>query len=51
VVNTAILGAFSKATGLVGLKAVLEGIKEYVPSKPEANVAAAEAAFKRADAK
>lgn len=50
VVNTVILGAFSKATGLVGLKAVLEGIKEYVPSKPEANAAAAEAAFERANA-
>jgi len=50
VVNTVILGAFSKATGLVGLKAVLEGIKEYVPSKPEANVAAAQAAFERANA-
>lgn len=50
VVNTVILGAFSKATGLVGLKAVLEGIKEYVPSKPEANAAAAQAAFERANA-
>lgn len=50
VVNTVILGAFSKATGLVGLKAVLEGIKEYVPSKPEANMAAAQAAFERANA-
>jgi pyruvate ferredoxin oxidoreductase gamma subunit/2-oxoisovalerate ferredoxin oxidoreductase gamma subunit len=50
VVNTVILGAFSKATGLVGLKAVLEGIKEYVPSKPEANAAAAQVAFERANA-
>jgi 2-oxoacid:acceptor oxidoreductase gamma subunit (pyruvate/2-ketoisovalerate family) len=50
VVNTVILGAFSRATGLVGLKAILEGIKEYVPSKPEANVAAAEAAFEQANA-
>jgi pyruvate ferredoxin oxidoreductase gamma subunit/2-oxoisovalerate ferredoxin oxidoreductase gamma subunit len=50
VVNTVILGAFSKTTGLVGLKAVLEGIKEYVPSKPEANAAAAQAAFDRAKA-
>src|SRR5512136_2522756 len=50
VVNTVILGAFSKATGLVGLKAVLEGIKEYVPSKPEANAAAAQAAFEQANA-
>jgi 2-oxoacid:acceptor oxidoreductase gamma subunit (pyruvate/2-ketoisovalerate family) len=50
VVNTVILGAFSKATGLVGLKAILEGIKEYVPSKPEANAAAAQAAFEQANA-
>jgi 2-oxoacid:acceptor oxidoreductase gamma subunit (pyruvate/2-ketoisovalerate family) len=50
VVNTVILGAFAKITGLVGVKAVLEGIKEYVPSKPEANVAAAKAAFEQASA-
>jgi 2-oxoacid:acceptor oxidoreductase gamma subunit (pyruvate/2-ketoisovalerate family) len=50
VVNTVILGAFSKATGLVGLKAILEGVKEYVPSKPEANAAAAQAAFERTNA-
>jgi pyruvate ferredoxin oxidoreductase gamma subunit/2-oxoisovalerate ferredoxin oxidoreductase gamma subunit len=47
VVNTVILGAFAKATGLVGLKAVLEGIQEYVPGKPEANVAAAKAAYEQ----
>ena len=50
VVNTVILGAFSKATGLVGLKAILEGIQEYVPSKPEANAAAAKVAFERVNA-
>jgi 2-oxoacid:acceptor oxidoreductase gamma subunit (pyruvate/2-ketoisovalerate family) len=50
VVNTVILGAFAKITGLVGVKAVLEGIKEYVPAKPEANVAAAKAAFEQASA-
>jgi 2-oxoacid:acceptor oxidoreductase gamma subunit (pyruvate/2-ketoisovalerate family) len=50
VVNTVILGAFSKISGLVGLKAVIDGIKEYVPSKPEANAAAAKAAFEQAKA-
>jgi 2-oxoacid:acceptor oxidoreductase gamma subunit (pyruvate/2-ketoisovalerate family) len=48
VVNTVIMGAFAKITGLVGLKAVLEGIQEYVPSKAEANVAAAKAAYEQA---
>ncbi|MDI6753827.1 MAG: 2-oxoacid:acceptor oxidoreductase family protein [Thermodesulfobacteriota bacterium] len=50
VVNTVILGAFARITGLVGLKAVLEGIKEYVPTKPEANIAAARAAYEQASA-
>lgn len=45
VVNTVILGAWAKVTGLVKLKSILEGIKEYVPSQAEANVAAAQAAF------
>jgi len=47
-VNTVILGAFSKITGLVGLKAVIEGIQESVPSKAEENVAAAKAAYEQA---
>jgi len=50
VVNTVILGAFAKITGLVGLKAVVEGIKEYVPGKTEANVAAAQSAYEQASA-
>jgi 2-oxoacid:acceptor oxidoreductase gamma subunit (pyruvate/2-ketoisovalerate family) len=50
VVNTVILGAFARITGLVGLKAVLEGIKEYVPAKIEANIAAAQAAYDQAAA-
>jgi len=49
-VNTVILGAFAKITGLVGLKAVVEGIQEYVPTKTEANVAAAKAAYEQASA-
>ena len=48
VVNTVILGAFAKITGLVGLEAILEGIQETVPSKPEANVKAAQNAFAQA---
>jgi len=46
IVNTAILGAFSAATGLVGLEAVLEAIKEFVPLKKESNAKAAEEAYK-----
>jgi Pyruvate/2-oxoacid:ferredoxin oxidoreductase gamma subunit len=44
------LGAFAKISGLVGLKAVVEGIQENVPTKPEANVAAAKAAYEQASA-
>jgi len=48
VVNTVILGAFAKITGLVDLKSILEGIQENVPAKTEANVAAAQAAYEQA---
>lgn len=41
IVNTAILGAFSTFTGLVGLDSIAEAIGATVPVKPEANVAAA----------
>jgi Pyruvate/2-oxoacid:ferredoxin oxidoreductase gamma subunit len=46
-VNTVILGAFAKVTGLVGLPAILEGIEEYVPGKKEANSAAAKTAYEK----
>ena len=45
IVNTSILGAFCKVTGLVDLKSVAESIKDYVPMKAENNVAAAQEAF------
>jgi 2-oxoacid:acceptor oxidoreductase gamma subunit (pyruvate/2-ketoisovalerate family) len=45
IVNTAILGAFSKATGLVGIGAVLQAIEEYVPVKKAQNQHAAQAAY------
>jgi len=41
IVNTAILGAFSTFTGLVGLEHIAEAINATVPVKPEANVEAA----------
>ncbi len=45
IVNTAILGAFSKATGLVTLESVATAISEGVPVKAGANVSAAREAF------
>ncbi len=50
VVNTVILGAFSRITRLVGIEAVVEGIRESVPSKTEENVTAARSAYERASA-
>jgi len=47
IVNTAILGAFSRATALVGLDSVIQAIREMVPSRPWANVAAAQEAYER----
>ncbi len=45
IVNTAILGAFARATGLVGLDAVCDAIRQEVPSQQDANVAAAREAY------
>ncbi len=45
IVNTAILGAFARATGLVKLDSVVESILEEAPVKPEANAEAAKRAF------
>ena len=50
VVNTVILGAFAKTTGLVSLKAILESIQEYVPGKSEENISAAQAAYEQVSA-
>jgi 2-oxoisovalerate ferredoxin oxidoreductase gamma subunit len=47
VVNTAILGAFVRATGVVTLDALLEAIDREVPVKAEENRAAATEAFER----
>ena len=45
IVNTAILGAFAKATSMVGLDSVVSAIMDEVPIKPDANAAAAKEAF------
>lgn len=45
IVNTAILGAYAKASGSVGLDAILTAIAEAVPSGTEANQAAAREAY------
>jgi len=49
IVNTAILGAFSKITGLVGIDAITEAIREKAPIKKEENVKAAREAYEKAE--
>ncbi len=48
IVNTAILGAFAKFTGIVGIDAVVEAIKEGVPTMPDENAEAALQAYQAA---
>ena len=45
VVNTAILGAFSRLTGLVGIDATAQAVVESVPAKHDANERATREAF------
>jgi 2-oxoisovalerate/pyruvate ferredoxin oxidoreductase gamma subunit len=45
IVNTAILGAFARVSGLVGIDSVVKAILDEVPIKPEANAQAARRAF------
>jgi 2-oxoacid:acceptor oxidoreductase gamma subunit (pyruvate/2-ketoisovalerate family) len=45
IVNTAMLGAFAKATGLVSLETVVNATKESSPRKPSENAMAVEQAF------
>jgi len=45
IVNTAIVGAFAKITGMVGLEAVYQGIDEAIPRYKEANKKAAKQAY------
>jgi 2-oxoacid:acceptor oxidoreductase gamma subunit (pyruvate/2-ketoisovalerate family) len=45
IVNTAILGAFARVTGLVTIESVVDAIKESVPVRPEENAKAAKDAY------
>ncbi len=45
IVNTAILGAFCRATGLVGIESVEQAIEAHVPAKKTANRQAARRAY------
>jgi Pyruvate/2-oxoacid:ferredoxin oxidoreductase gamma subunit len=47
IVNTAILGAFARATGIVGLEAIAEAVRDTVPIKAEENVAATREAYQQ----
>jgi 2-oxoisovalerate/pyruvate ferredoxin oxidoreductase gamma subunit len=47
IVNTAILGAFSRVSGLVGIDAVAQAIEEYVPLKKKENMKAARDAYEK----
>lgn len=47
IVNTAILGAYSRAIGNVGLDAILQAIEENIAIKRSANVQAARDAYER----
>jgi 2-oxoisovalerate/pyruvate ferredoxin oxidoreductase gamma subunit len=44
-INTAILGAFAKASGIVPMNYLEEAIRDTVPAKVEQNVAAAKRAY------
>jgi 2-oxoacid:acceptor oxidoreductase gamma subunit (pyruvate/2-ketoisovalerate family) len=45
IVNTAILGAFAKITGIVTLAGLVDAVQSVVPVKPEDNAAAAREAY------
>jgi len=45
IVNTAILGAFARATHIVSIGAIVEAVKEAVPIGPENNAAACQQAY------
>lgn len=49
IINTIILGAFAKVTGMIKIESVLEAIREGVPSKPEENARAALEAYEAAN--
>jgi pyruvate ferredoxin oxidoreductase gamma subunit len=47
IVNTTILGAFSRATQTVTIESIMDAVREQVPSKPENNAKAAREAYEK----
>ena len=47
IVNTAIMGGFARATGIVKMESIKAGIEEFVPRFTDQNVAAAREAFEQ----
>lgn len=47
IVNTAMLGAFAKATNLVGIDAIVDSIRESIPANREGNIEAARESYNR----
>ena len=47
IVNTAILGAFARLTGIVSLETLCEAVRSAVPIHPEENVAAVREAYQQ----
>ena len=45
IVNTAMMGGLARILGMPGLPAISESIRQEVPSKPKANIKAAESAY------
>ena len=43
--NTALLGAFARVTGIIGIEALAETIRESIPAKGKENEAAAREAY------
>lgn len=50
IVNTAILGAFARLSGIVGLEALSGAVRDTVPIRPEENIAAVREAYAAARA-
>jgi pyruvate ferredoxin oxidoreductase gamma subunit/2-oxoisovalerate ferredoxin oxidoreductase gamma subunit len=50
IVNTAMLGALSRASRIVGFGSLATAIQRFVPGKPEANVMAAMTAYRQVEA-
>jgi len=48
IVNMAILGAFAKITGMVGVESLVEAMKEFVPVNKAGNEAAIKEAYENA---